>query len=434
MEVLLALLAVPIASVALWSVVRWPTVGLGAISLVILAEFDIPALPTLASFGGIGFSAADIIASLLLISAAFKRSRTIGDNRVRIAAAPYGLFYGAVVMLVLSAARGVELHGTQAALNEFRAWAYILCIFVWCSVQFARGSFSSRAIESWLAFTAAGVVATAALRIATFGLGNASSAVRSLTGELLIAGRPITSGQAMVVATAGVLMLAKAMSGGGRLAATLSAVYLSTVIVAQHRSVWVAAFVGGMVVVIHHAGKALKAAIIVIPIAAVAFVVIIATGRFNPLFDLLNESATDSATYDGRVFDWLTLIERNILAGYEVILMGQPFGAGWLRAREDGLLISYIPHNWYVSVGLRAGLVGLTLLVAWLVVVLLRTAQLRTSPPVVAVTLAIAVYAWAYNVNWYLAPVLAWATFLASRRLSSEAQPRPTHPSQWAIH
>jgi O-antigen ligase len=73
-----------------------------------------------------------------------------------------------------------------------------------------------------------------------------------------------------------------------------------------------------------------------------------------------------------------------------------------------GNVITFEPHNWYLTMYLRIGLIGLVaycLVFAGAIVTLL----VRRYTLEAAVLLALALYSWVYTVNWYLAPVLAFA-------------------------
>jgi hypothetical protein len=121
----------------------------------------------------------------------------------------------------------------------------------------------------------------------------------------------------------------------------------------------------------------------------------------------LGESASSTGTYEGRLESWRALVSGSFAKGAEVVLFGEPFGAGFGRYEASGVWVEYAPHNWYVSIYLRAGLVGLGLL-AWFVMAALRRAwSLKHEPWVLGGWVALLVFGWGYSWPWYVMPVLA---------------------------
>jgi O-antigen ligase len=88
------------------------------------------------------------------------------------------------------------------------------------------------------------------------------------------------------------------------------------------------------------------------------------------------------------------------------VLLGQPFGAGYERINGAGVLESWAPHNWYVLLYLRIGLIALALLLFLLLGALVRAARTRDGVATAMIT-ALLVFGIAYSVSWFLAPWLA---------------------------
>jgi len=404
-----ALAAYPLAVSA---VVRWPRIALIGISVFALIEYDVPVLPPLVDALGFQVTALDAFSVVLLTSCLFRRQRPQRLPR----AAPFPL-YGVLLWLfvglsALALARGIYLSGAAPAVNEYRAWFHMISAVIWTATAFRRGVLALRAAETWALFSAVFLTAVSLWHIAVAGLGSASSALRAADGTLIEAGRPMTSGQAILIALGMIVALARYLRGNRRHFGLLAVIFAVMVLLGQHRSVWIAAVAGVIATCIFRPGRGIALATKALPIVVVAVAGLAVYGVMDGLLHSLETSATDTRTYEGRVFDWLTLVDRNVQAGPLTLLAGDPYGAGWTRARADGLIIDYPPHNWYVSTGLRVGVTGLALMVCVFLGALRGSWRARLDPPAFPLLVAIAVYAWAYNVNWFLAPVLALAIAL----------------------
>jgi hypothetical protein len=142
---------------------------------------------------------------------------------------------------------------------------------------------------------------------------------------------------------------------------------LLIVILLQHRTVWVV--VAAMAV----AGWALRPArpgqrilsgafgVTALGLAALAFYV----GAFGNVGGTLAASAEEArsthSTLTWRVMGWQDLLDkpRSVVEW----LIGTPFGAGYERY-VNGTLVEFSPHDYYLHVGMRLGVMGLALLVA----------------------------------------------------------------------
>jgi hypothetical protein len=73
-----------------------------------------------------------------------------------------------------------------------------------------------------------------------------------------------------------------------------------------------------------------------------------------------------SNTFTNRAEGWQELLKGWAKSGPVGLLVGAPFGSGYERVQENGL-VAWAPHNYYVQLLLRSGLLGLTgfLLLLW---------------------------------------------------------------------
>jgi hypothetical protein len=95
--------------------------------------------------------------------------------------------------------------------------------------------------------------------------------------------------------------------------------------------------------------------------------------------------------------------------GVLTVLFGAPFGHGFGRFEGVGRWVVFAPHNWYVTVYLREGLIGLG---AMLVIFLPRFfAGFRANRDVflAAVLVCFLVYGWTYSWQWWTCLPLALA-------------------------
>jgi hypothetical protein len=149
-------------------------------------------------------------------------------------------------------------------------------------------------------------------------------------------------------------------------------VILAFVVLLQQRSVWVA---GGAMAVTWwalrpvRAGQRLTSAVagaIALSMVALAFVL----GAFGRIGSALSDSAAetqgDRSTFAWRVLGWQDLLdEPRSLVHW---LIGVPFGSGYDRYIRGGL-VAVSPHNYYLHVVLRLGLIGLVFLVVLYVLI-----------------------------------------------------------------
>ncbi len=130
---------------------------------------------------------------------------------------------------------------------------------------------------------------------------------------------------------------------------------------------------------------------------------------------------SDLNTYDARTEGWINLIKGSVDQGIASVLFGEPFGGGFGR-RQSGTWVTFAPHNWYVSLYLRVGIVGISLFAACILVSAAR--QLRRRPPAAALALVttVLVFGWTYSWPWYICILLAWAAAPSTATSSPEVR------------
>lgn len=193
---------------------------------------------------------------------------------------------------------------------------------------------------------------------------------------------------------------------------TSGVVFITVLILSQQRTVWSVAIVAIFIAFLLDRKRSVGEYLIVF-FGSLLCIFVLALGPANSLLSTITLAVSDTRTFDGRIEGWLALIADSYHVGPGAIFFGQPFGTGWTRIQQ-GRLVSFSPHNWYVSVFMRTGVLGL---IAYLVGILWLTfAQIkrRTSLLFLLFTISTAVYSWTYNVNWFCAIFLGAAIVIVS--------------------
>ncbi|MCB8910110.1 hypothetical protein KUG88_08195 [Rhodococcus rhodochrous] len=406
---LLTLVAgVSVTTVLSFLVVRNFSVGLGLLSFLVISNWDMPIWPTLLAISGISISLPDLFTICFAVAALTAPAQA---HKVRSVLAPL-----VVVLLIYAILIGIVEHGFGTAMNEARSWISIVAVTFWLCRQNIRTHYFTKAFEKWLLLTAVGVCLVAVIHIVQYGLGNATSGTTDEFGITAIGGRPITAVQAVFLALA--LMICIRSWAAGERSQLYGAFALALsffILITQHRTVW-SASVAGLVFVFFAIPSANRVVFSwsALAVAAGGYTAYV-LGLFGQLANDIGVSVTDSRTYEGRIYDWVLLIDRSVQSGPLTVLLGSPFGGGWDRVRADGLLITYMPHNWYVATYLRIGLVGLILIILAISIGLLRASRHGRFLYYAPLVSTILVYAWGYNVQWYVFPVLAYCIFDLAR-------------------
>jgi O-antigen ligase len=206
-------------------------------------------------------------------------------------------------------------------------------------------------------------------------------------------------------------------------------VLLVTVLVMQHRSVWIAAVIAIATLYLIFPGQVrLRLAQ---PLAAGAFLIalvgggLVGYGKLDALIDSVTESAakaTDSTgTAGGRIYGWQQLLMQ---LEPEEYVTGKPFGSGYERYDFPNVRwkATYDPHNFYLQTLLRVGIPGLALLLALYAITLARLLRdkdgstLPDLPPRLIFVLLVAqmVFTFAYRLPYEQAILIGLAVSMAA--------------------
>lgn len=183
--------------------------------------------------------------------------------------------------------------------------------------------------------------------------------------------RVIKSNEALVLAEVlvGGLFFATA-ARGLYVAQWLSPLLLGAVLALQHRSVWLAALVGGLtrflVVRSKHSSTASQLLLVAV-IVGITSIPLVFTDKLSGLTQEVQHSAERALeghdTTHARFGNWKAMIELWYQGGAKSIVIGQSFGADSTRYVENeqggATKISYYAHNLFVQTLYNTGLVGL---------------------------------------------------------------------------
>lgn len=355
-------LAIVLALGTWWALVNaaarvW--VGTWIVGLAFVLETIFVAAPALPL--GINVSTNDLAFLLLMAALAF-RLAFIALPQWSVAWRSW-LLLGMV--LVYSLLIGLVQFGSSAGV-EARGNAY----FWMAGLYFASFTYSTDVLSRlWrvLRWTAWLIAAVVVYRWVGLKFGFVSAHVVELAGASSEF-RAVGSHQALFLALIGVAHLGHWLRHDGWKSLLAASAMLSLAVVLQHRSVWVATLVALAVIAWHlRATLAAKA----LPLLGLGLALISTAGALfilspgNRLAETMTRSVTAVAeargTHTDRIEGWRELLAGHAAASPREWLLGKPFGTGYKR-HVLGRVVEYSPHNFYVQILLRLGVIGLVAL------------------------------------------------------------------------
>jgi hypothetical protein len=326
-----------------------------AMQLVIVGiDPDLVPIPPI-SVGGASIYLRDVVFGLVGLAAFV---RLLGMKRL--SPAQIGIVV-AGLLAALAVFRGITEVGVQQAVNEVRPSFYFLSGVFYFMTVIGEKSLLYRIGRLYL--IAAGVLCLLVISLWITTLSGAPAPKPLAT--------PHSPGDFRVIGAGFTLILAQglliSLSGitGSRFAPPLGYLrflpflLLAVVILLQHRTLWVAAPLGLLVLAFRQRSTAKKGMVRIIGLAGGTILVLglVFAGPENRLTISL-EKRTDTHTFEWRYEGWVELLEgREAPQGTEVFI-GAPYGEGYERevfgAEED-----VSPHNYYLESYLRHGLIGL---------------------------------------------------------------------------
>jgi hypothetical protein len=416
---LLALAGIAAFAVFTKALNRWPVVGSVAVATNVLIAWEVPYPKALANVGGNSVYFLDVLAAAFLVIgvSGFRHlSRNVGPASLA--------WVGLGILLLTSLGRGLTDNSFGSTMNEFRSFLYPYATLTWAM------SLKWKSQRTNLLIRKAGLVLGWALAIVAayhavlYGFGSASGFVDAGTG-LEQTTRPLVSGQALVLLMCAMVCVWywRRLKQSSLLVSAV--VFLLVVVIAQQRTVWAVAL-AAVAVVFLSSRAGTKTRIVAFGLVAAWLGAFILEARIAPeLLTHLGESVSDSGTYNARVRSWLNLIDQSVASGYGNVIFGQPMGTGFGRFEGVGRWVEFAPHNWYVTIYLRVGVLGLLLLAVFLVTTLIGALRRRSNMAGTAILIAVIVYGWSYSWPWYVGIFFGWAVTAST---SQQGQLKKTGP------
>ncbi|MEF8728838.1 MAG: O-antigen ligase family protein [Accumulibacter sp.] len=282
-------------------------------------------------------------------------------------------------LLFISFIRGSLAYGASAG-NDFRPFFYFLAVGIYLS-SFTREQISFTTMEEYWIRASMVMVSMAVFRWTS----DASGLRIGPDWTSIVVGgkfRVLTAGQSLFIATGMLMLASRSIYDGGRTIAKMMLVLMGgTVLLLQHRSVWVATIIGFLVIVAHvekaHRRRLLIGAgwlAVISGLGVVAMSVLQLDSVSGDLRRSLEEISDKRSTIAGRIDGWFALVFSWAASGFVDMLIGQPMGSGYERYLEVlGRSVKENPHSYYVQILLRTGFIGLVCFVGMLTVLCARS-------------------------------------------------------------
>ncbi|WP_347058999.1 O-antigen ligase family protein [Blastococcus sp. HT6-30] len=393
--------AVVAAALFTAGVSNWPTLGLTSLLAPAVLAWEMPAPPPLFSVGGSNVFAYDLIAVAFGL-VALQRRAVIAASLGRATIWLQGL----ALLLVISTLRGLVANDLGGAVNDVRSFAYLAVTFAWSmSLNWAkRASAGSVSSVGWARIAIVSMTTVALFHLMQYGLGDPNSRIDAVSG-LEQTSRVLVSGQALLALLAAYIVYASTE----RYRCLFALMALVVVVLSQQRSVWLAAALGIALAFpyLHpHTRTTLG-----LTIAAGGSAIY---AMYHDALAGVQSTLANTGTYEGRVQSWRGLLVESWHSGYVNVFLGSPMGTSYGRFEGPGRWVEYAPHNFYLSIYLRTGVLGFLLFLAALVIGF-RLALSSRSWLLLSVLVTLTVYGWTYSWVWFAIPALALAWQAAAK-------------------
>jgi len=382
---------------------RWPVVGAVAVAVNVLIAWEVPYPAALVNVGGTSIYFLDILSAAFFALVLARASAFV--SKFGFAA---WLWIGIGALLAASLIRGLAENDFGTTLNEFRSYVYPYLAMTWAmtltwSAQLGRDMVIR--LGMWLGW---GLTIVAGYHVARTGFGSTSTFVDAGTG-LEQTTRPLVSGQALMLLLCALICLWFWRADKRRSMLVSGVIFLVVVVVSQQRTVWGVGLAVIVVAFIAGRGRTRGTILIFGVVVAWAGAVVVLSNMAPDLLKQLFDAALDSGTYDARIRSWTNLIQQSIDNGLGAVIFGSPMGGGFGRFEGPGRWVTFAPHNWYLTLYLRVGAVGLGLLLLFLAAVSSRLFRSQSRIISLAVLCAVVVYGWSYSWPWFVCLFLGWA-------------------------
>lgn len=425
-----------VTALAVWLLGRLSAVKLAPIALMLIGFcveiFHFDKQPYLQV--GLQIYPNDVISLIVLLSAVVG----FAVRPVPVYHAPFLLWLGLGVTIIASFVLGVNEYGRYAG-TEVRPFFYVWVAGLYCAAaNFTAEDF--RRIARWCVWTAYVVIGIALYyyvavevglvdRLAFFG--ETDSAVF----------RPVAAHAALFVGAVGTVQTMAWLRGSGtRWSGWHAVACFGFVLVIQHRSAWIAttiALLGVMVLERQHLPRRFGLLLGFTLAATLGVAIAAGFGLLDELGRRLVQSVEtiddSQGTFAARFDGWLRLMDSWLDAPASVWLFGFPFGKGYTRM-HFGQIVDFSPHNFYLDLLLRVGIVGMLLWVLPTVMAIVHGLRARCTSEaeylwtrgVAVLLLAVMVYSVVYPSNYLVSAATGIAiSEMIRRRQAAPARARP---------
>lgn len=381
---------------------RHPALSAISAAVVVSIAWEVPNIPPLAALAGFQVYFLDILAVGLLVLTLARTSQMI--RNIGFTA---WIWLGLGAILFFAFARGASTIGLPEATSEFRAYLYPFASLGWAfSLDWDRPG-TDKLVRRFALAIGYSLSLVAFYHISLHGLGSTSEFV-SVNADTEQTSRALVAGQALMLLLSTIVCLHFWKSTGKRSYAWSAGLFTLVIILTQERTVWVAAAGAAIAVGLSGNTGVKRRTALVVALAAFFAFIAIASGALSPVIDTLVGAAQNFNTIEARMEGWTNLIRGSTLQGMPVVLFGEPFGQGYGRA-QSGVWVTYAPHNWYLSLYLRSGIVGLILFTSFLIVVATRALRAHAPAASIAIVVVMIAFGWTYSWPWYVFVFIGWA-------------------------
>ncbi|HKW67405.1 MAG TPA: O-antigen ligase family protein [Terriglobales bacterium] len=265
-----------------------------------------------------------------------------------------------LLMFLLAFLRGLPEYSLKAVGNETRGYfPFLVALLYFSSFKYDRRR-QSRLITIWLA----GGVALGIVTVFRWIAANLGLSIANQWETVVGAGsmRVIHCAHGFYLATAFFFSLYQYYTNSGPTwQRRLFLVVGPTLVLLQHRTVWVAVILGMLWLCVRDARFRTRFTIgVAASLVVGALLTLLLFGSQGETTQRsLQRSASDTGTFAWRVEGWKALLADK--APPETLLIGQPFGAGFDRHIEGGTT-SVSAHNFYLETLIQFGIPGVLLL------------------------------------------------------------------------
>jgi hypothetical protein len=352
-----------------WILARRATYGAAMVLLLFVTDAAIVQLPGVEL--GLWIYPQDVLSILLALVGVlrFLNCGRLGAQRLAVVAL--------VLMFLTSLGRGFVTFGAKLAGNECRSDTYFLAGLLYFASFTYDQKTVAKIVRQWM-LAASALVLVALFRWTATLLG---LSIVSMWSDIVVGFpfRVLNSRDAFFLLTAALLSFHIRVSGQGtRWQRCMVYAALPIAILLQHRTVWICACVAVFLLACRP-GRIRKRLFAIAPAVVLAGVLVapLLVSSRDPWVETYKDAAYNSGTLEWRIEGWQQVVSNHLSAGPVALIIGQPYGTGFLRF-IDRLAEDSSPHNNYVQLSLRTGLIGLFCLLALYLTSLRRITQLSS--------------------------------------------------------